>query len=90
MDPAYAERSCAEVLTREEWQVLWVTCEKKRPPAKAPSLQWAYRSIGKLGGFLDTKRTGRMSWETFWGGWFRLQERAEAFAAARKYMSANR
>ena len=86
VEPSHAKRACTEVLTEDEWQVLWVTRHKKRPPSKAPTMQWAYESIGKLGGFLDTKRTGRMSWEAYWNGWFRLQERTEAFQAALQYM----
>lgn len=76
--PGQTEPRCDEVLTRTEWRVLYATTTKKRPPKKAPGLSWAYRSIAKLGGWLNTKRTGRPSWKTMWHGWSRLQERVEA------------
>jgi hypothetical protein len=67
-------RRCDEVLGPLEWQVLWVSTVKKAPPRTAPSLGWAYRALAKLGGFLDTKRTGRAGWATLWEGWRRLNE----------------
>jgi hypothetical protein len=44
-----------------------------------PSARWAFYAIAKLGGFADTKRTGRPGWDTIWHGWFRLQERLEGY-----------
>jgi len=29
-----------------------------------PSVKWAYQSIGKLAGWNDSKRTGRVGWKT--------------------------
>ncbi|MFQ3220099.1 MAG: hypothetical protein ACI8R9_001709 [Paraglaciecola sp.] len=54
---------CYSVLTQDEWLVLWKLDKKPNKPkvvtVKAPpSLQWAYLTIAKLGGFADTKRTG--------------------------------
>jgi hypothetical protein len=76
--PEQTEPRCDELLTRTEWRVLYATTTKKRPPKQAPGLEWAYRAIAKLGGWLNTKRTGRPSWKTLWDGWARLQERVEA------------
>ncbi|MDJ0871178.1 MAG: IS4 family transposase [Gammaproteobacteria bacterium] len=81
-----AERPCTEVLSATEWKILWVTQERSRPPRRAPSLRWAYESVAKLGGWLDTKRTGRASWQTMWHGWFRLHERVDAYLASRDLM----
>ncbi|MBI2791171.1 MAG: hypothetical protein HYX61_04365, partial [Gammaproteobacteria bacterium] len=36
----------------------------------------------KLGGWNNSKRTGRASWLTIWHGWFRLQDRLEGYLAA--------
>jgi hypothetical protein len=47
---------------------------------------WAYRAIAKLGGWLNTKRTGRPSWKTLWDGWARLQERVEAAELGRNLL----
>jgi len=75
--------SCAEMLTEDEWKILWVSIEKNRPPPKAPTIAWAYRAIARLGGWHDTKRTGRVGWESYWLGWLKLQERVEGYGAAR-------
>jgi hypothetical protein len=52
-----------ELAKQDEWLVLWKLDKKPNKPkvvtVKAPpSLQWAYLTIAKLGGFADTKRTG--------------------------------
>jgi len=78
---------CTTVLTEEEYKVLWFANqkkgEKKKPlPKSAPNLDWAYREIAKLGGWCNSKKTGRASWLTIWHGWFRLQDRLEGFLAA--------
>ena len=70
--------SCAGVLDELEWKVLWVSQHRRRPPVTAPSLQWAYETLAKLGGWMNTKRTGRPGWAALWSGWFRLQERVDA------------
>lgn len=77
------EQSCEDVLERLQWQVLWACVEKTKPPKKAPSLQWAYRALGKLARWTDTKRTGRMGWQTLWRGWHELEFRIEGYKAAR-------
>ena len=74
---------CTTILTDAEWQILWLAQEHTRPPKRPPSLRWAYESIAKLGGWLDTKRTGRAGWDAMWQGWFRLQERVDAYLTAR-------
>jgi hypothetical protein len=78
-----SEQSCQDVLERLQWQVLWASVEKSRPPEKAPSLLWAYRALGKLARWTDTKGTGRMGWQTLWRGWHELQLRLEGYQAAR-------
>ncbi len=80
--PERAAQPCTTVLSDEEWRVLWATGEGTRPPRQAPTLRWAYGSIAKLGGFIDTKRTGRAGWDTMWDGWFRLQERVFGYRLA--------
>jgi hypothetical protein len=80
--PGQAELSCAQVLKAEEWKVLWLTCKKTPPPATAPSMAWACLTIARLGGFLDTKHTGRPGWDTLWRGWQLLQAQVEGFRLA--------
>ena len=81
-----ARAPCSEVLTRTEWRVLWAAQERSRPPAEAPSRQWAYKTLANLGGWMDTKRTARAGWEVMWQGWFRLQERVDTYLAARDFL----
>ena len=78
-------RRCTEVLTNEQWKMLWLTREKnKRLPKKPPSLRWAYESVAKLGGWIDTKRTGRAGWKALWEGWFILEQRVEGYQLAQQ------
>jgi hypothetical protein len=67
--------TCNEVLRDDEWQILWVSTERSAPPSSPPGVRWAYLALARLGGFTDTKHTGRPGWSTLWHGWFRLQER---------------
>jgi hypothetical protein len=81
-------QKCTTVLTQEEFIVLWYATQKKREKSKAvpcvpPGLDWAYESIAKLGGWINSKKTGKASWLTIWKGWYRLQERVDGFKAAK-------
>lgn len=81
---AQAESPCTKVLTTLQWQVLWLSCQPQEPlPKTPPSRQWAMCAVAKLGGWLDTKRTGRPGYGTLWKGWKRLEERVEASLLAR-------
>lgn len=79
-EPALA---CDRVLRPQEWKVLWLTDQKTQLPVVAPSARWACLAIARLGGFTDTKRTGRPGWDTLWRGWRLLQERVEGFQLAK-------
>jgi len=82
--PGEAATSCEAVLQRDEWQVLWLTQRKTALPASPPSIAWACLALARLGGFLDTKHTGRPGWNTLWEGWQRLQERVQGLRLARE------
>ena len=78
------ENSCETALDRDEWQCLHATLEPRKPiPKKAPNIRWAYYSIAKLGGWIDTKRTGRVGCTTMWDGWQKLLERVEGWRLAK-------
>lgn len=77
-----ASTACDQALEAEEWKVLWLVDQETKPPASAPTARWACLAIARLGGFTDTKRTGRPGWDTLWRGWMRLQERIEGFRLA--------
>lgn len=75
---------CDKLLTEPEWKVLWQTTEKKQIPENPPSAAWAFKAIAKLGGWTNSKRTGKASWATIWDGWFKLNERVQGFLLAQK------
>lgn len=80
---------CDGVLSTEEWKCLWTFGAKGKPvPKEPPSLRWAYQSIGRMGGWLNTKRTGRIGWQTLWKGWDKLQQRLGGWLAAKEMMAA--
>ncbi|MBD6989830.1 IS4 family transposase, partial [Vibrio parahaemolyticus] len=47
-----------------------------------PDMGWAYKNLAKLGGWKDTKRTGRASIKVLWEGWFKLQTILEGYELA--------
>jgi hypothetical protein len=84
-DAAGAEAPCSIILPALHWKLLWLSVDKRKPlPKTTPSITWAFRALGRLGGWKDTKRTGRVGWEAIWDGWFRLQERLDGHHLARE------
>ena len=77
---------CDELLSDTEWKVLWNSIEKKSLPENIPTAAWAYQAIARLGGWTDSKRTGKAAWSAIWKGWFRLKERIEGFRIAAELM----
>lgn len=86
LDTPNNDIACDELLTDTEWKVLWNSVERKSLPEKTPSAAWAYKAIAKLGGWTDSKRTGKAAWSTIWKGWFRLRERLEGLKIAAELM----
>lgn len=76
------EAACDKELPDLEWKCLWLSVEKKPLPSKPPDQLWAYQTIGKLGGWKDSKRDGKIGWLLLYRGWVRLQERIEGFRLA--------
>ena len=74
--------SCEAILSTIEWKLLWKKQEERALPRRPPSLYWAYQSMGKLGGWYDSKSNGRVGWETLWEGWFKLQTILEGYQLA--------
>lgn len=64
----------ANILIRKAGPATWDECQllgyldkgKRKRKEKAGSLQWAYMAIARLGGFMDSKRTGIASWGALW------------------------
>ena len=82
-----AQREDAERLPAplddDEWKCLWASTSKEPCPSKKPSARWAYRALATLGGWYDSKRTGRAGWKTLWDGWTLLQHRLAGWRLAR-------
>lgn len=74
-----ADASCTQLLTPLQWKLLWRKLEKRKPPKKIPNMKWAYQKLGRLGGWNDSKRTGRVGWNALWEGWFRLELMVEGY-----------
>ena len=80
------EQPADVLLERDEWQCLYLTTQSRHPlPTSPPSLRWALETIAKLGGWRDTKRTGRIGWLSLWRGWSRFQERLVAWTIAKQH-----
>lgn len=74
------------LLSQDEWQCLHLTTHPHRAlPKSPPLLRWALEAIAKLGGWQDTKRTGRIGWMTLWKGWARFQERLVGWKMAKQH-----
>jgi hypothetical protein len=73
---------CTKVLSTDEWQYLWMIIEKTKCPSTPPSSLWAYHSLGKIVGWSDSKRTGRVGWQTLWLGWEKLHNQLLGWKAA--------
>lgn len=76
------DSSCEQVLSSKAWKLLWLKRVSKTLPDSAPSMKWAYTELAKLGGWKDTKRTGRASIKVIWQGWFKLQTILEGYDLA--------
>ena len=56
--------------------------QKRKAPSTAPTIKWALQAVARLAGWTDTKRTGRIGWETLWKGWMKLEDMADGFKVA--------
>ncbi len=70
MPASLQAKKCNAGLSEDEWKILWVSTEHCPLPSSPPAADWAYLALAKLGGVVDTKRTGRPSWSTMWHAGF--------------------
>lgn len=74
-----SELPCDTVLESMEWKILWLKSENSKPlPMKIPTIRWAYYALAKIGGWRDTRNTGKVGWKALWIGWARLMDMKEA------------
>jgi len=84
------DRPSDVILSQEEWHFLFRSTHEGLPlPESPPSLRWAIEAIAKLGGWRDTKRTGRIGWISLWRGWIRFQERLVGWKMAISQLNNN-
>lgn len=85
------DNSCETVLSKDEWQCLFANTQQGNPlPNQPPSTKWAYYALAQLAGWGDSKRTGRVGWQTLWTGWERLQFMLVGWQAAIQIGATNR
>jgi hypothetical protein len=79
---AEPDAPCDNLLSLDELRVLWFKIENRPLPKSPPSVTWAYQAIAKLGGWLNTKRSGRAGWDAMAKGWLRLSILVEGYRLA--------
>ena len=76
---------CSDILTDEEWKILFLKSNKSRKlPDKIPTIGEVVIWIARLGGFLARKGDGMPGSTTLWRGWKRLIDLAEGWNLARE------
>lgn len=76
-------RLCTQALSAIQWLTLWQATERgSPPPGQPPSCAWALAAVAKLGGWMDSKHTGRPGYPSLWRGWDKLLDRVEAVELA--------
>jgi hypothetical protein len=78
------DKSTPAILTNEEFWCLWALTEHTTAPTAAPSTCWALYAVARLGGWYNSKRTGRVGWDTLWRGWEIFQNNLVGWRAARR------
>ena len=76
----HPEVSCTVVLTKAQWQTLYMLIHNSNQlPKKPPSLQQVIMWIGKLGGHLGRKSDGPPGLKTVWQGYQQLCHAASVY-----------
>jgi len=87
----HPDTACTEVLSGDEWQVLYKKIHKTNNlPAEPPSIRQATLWVARLGGFLGRKGDGEPGAMILWRGWQRLMDMAEGYSASHSYTAPQR
>lgn len=74
------EISCEVVLTRQEWQTLYILHHKtNKLPKQAPDLRQATRWMARMGGYLARNSDGPPGLKTVWLGYEALLQAVALF-----------
>jgi hypothetical protein len=76
------DEPCDRLLERDQWQCLWLSRETEPLPEEPPSVRWAFYAVARLGGWHDSKRTGRVGAQAICRGWQRLADRVHGYRLA--------
>lgn len=76
------DKPCQPLLDELGWKCLWLSAEKSPLPDQPPSQRWALHAIARLGGWHNSKRTGRPGWTALTRGWQELQARLTGYRLA--------
>ena len=79
------ESPCTEILSEDEWRVLWIYHHDQAVPSglPPPTIREAARMIGQLGGHLGRKSDGMPGVRVLWKGWITLQILIDGYRLAR-------
>ncbi len=69
--------SCLDILSREEWSILYRKTHKKKPPSEPSTIYEAVIWIAKLGGYIGRKKDPPPGMISIWRGWLRLMNMVE-------------
>lgn len=82
---AYPKVSCEVVLTKQEWQTLYMLqTQSSKLPQNPPTLAEAVRWIAKLGGYLNRKSDGPPGLISVWLGYHQLTECVKLYSIMSK------
>ena len=73
------ETSCLEILTRDEWTIIYRKTHKIKPPNKPSTIYEAVIWIAKLGGYIERKKDPPPGMISIWCGWLRLMNMVEDY-----------
>ena len=79
-DKMLAKEKCTAVFNNLQWRLLWAKTENKKAMKNfTPTVEWAYLSLGKLGGWQNSKNNNVVGWEALWEGWQKLDVLVEGY-----------
>jgi len=78
------DEPCDRTLSTDQWRCLWLSTQDTPPPTQPPDARWAFYALARLGGFYDSKRTGRVGPQALHRGWQRLQHHLTGYRLAQQ------